>query len=176
MVVALAGPAVNVVVAAALFAWLAMTRSLEPLSALGLASGSVVERLMVANLGLVVFNLLPVFPLDGGRVLRAALALRMPYPRATAVAARIGKAGAVLLGVYGLFSSPLTVLVAVFIWLAATEEARAVAARHAGASYTLPGGVDLLPPEEGTPRVRVRLIAVRVARTVRVPGGIALLV
>lgn len=75
--VALAGPAVNVVIAAALFGWLFINGSLMPLETLSVTSGSFLERLMLVNITLVAFNLLPAFPMDGGRVLRALLATRL---------------------------------------------------------------------------------------------------
>ena len=96
--VALAGPAVNVVIAVALFVVLQVTGTLAPLSTLNVASGSFFERLMVVNVFLVGFNMLPAFPMDGGRVLRAALAIRMDYTRATQIAANIGQGMAFLFG------------------------------------------------------------------------------
>ena len=83
--VALAGPAVNVVIAAVLFIWLLITGGLTPLSSLSLTTGPFVERLMLVNVWLVLFNMIPAFPMDGGRVLRALLAMRMDYTRATQV-------------------------------------------------------------------------------------------
>ncbi len=85
--IALAGPAVNVVIAAILYGWLAVNHEWEPLRLLKVAAGPFVERLFFANVSLALFNLIPAFPMDGGRVLRALLALRMPYPRATQTAA-----------------------------------------------------------------------------------------
>ncbi|MDJ0784121.1 MAG: site-2 protease family protein [Desulfosarcinaceae bacterium] len=122
--VALAGPAVNILIAAALFIWLGLTATLAPLEQLTLSTGSMLERLMAVNLFMVVFNLLPAFPMDGGRVLRALLATRTTHARATRIAARIGQAMAILFGFLGLFYYPLLLLIALFIWMGAAQEAR----------------------------------------------------
>lgn len=121
--VALAGPAVNVVIALLLTAWLTLQNAWEPLSTLGIADGSLVERLLALNMGLVIFNMLPAFPMDGGRVLRAVLAMRMDHARATNIAATIGKTMAVLFAIYGLFASPMLILIAYFVWSGASQEA-----------------------------------------------------
>jgi Zn-dependent protease/predicted transcriptional regulator len=121
--VALMGPAVNVVIAAILFAYLLVTKSLVPLADLTIASGSFLERLMAVNISLVLFNLVPAFPMDGGRVLRALLAMRMDYVRATQVAATIGQGLAFLLGFIGLFSNPFLLFFAFFVWIGASQEA-----------------------------------------------------
>ncbi len=121
--VALAGPAVNVVIAAALYAWLTLSDTLEPLGSLGLASGSFWERLMVLNVFVVVFNLIPAFPMDGGRVLRALLAMRLEYTRATQIAATVGQGLALVFGFVGLFTNPFLLFIALFVWIGAGQEA-----------------------------------------------------
>jgi len=126
LAIALAGPAVNVAIAVVLGVALAATSGLVPVSQVGLATGPFVERLMLANLSLALFNLLPAFPMDGGRVLRSVLASWQGQARATRMAAKVGKAMALLLGVAGLFGNPMLVLVAVFVWFAGEQEAQAV--------------------------------------------------
>jgi len=121
--VALAGPAVNVVIAAALFVWLQATASWEPLQRLTVTTGPLLERLMAVNLFMIAFNMIPAFPMDGGRVLRAALATRLAYGRATRIAASVGRGIAVLFGLMGLVYNPFLLLIAVFVWLGATHEA-----------------------------------------------------
>ena len=108
--VTLAGPAVNVVIAATLYVLLTMTGTLTPLGTLTLTSGSVWERLMLFNVILVVFNMIPAFPMDGGRALRALLAMRMDYTRATRIAASLGQGIALLFGLMGLFGNPFLIL------------------------------------------------------------------
>ena len=126
LVVALAGPLVNVVIAVGLFVGLMLTGNWQPLSSLTTTSGNLVERLLVVNVFLVLFNLLPAFPMDGGRVLRSLLAMRMEYARATRIAARIGQGMAALFGFAGLFGNPMLLLIALFVWIGAGQEAAAV--------------------------------------------------
>ena len=129
--VALAGPAVNVVIAFLLFGWLTVTGGLAPVEQLGVAEGSFLERLMIVNAGLVVFNLLPAFPMDGGRVLRALLATRMEYTRATQVAANVGQGMALLFGFLGLVGNPFLLFIALFVWIGAAQEASLVQMKSA---------------------------------------------
>jgi Zn-dependent protease len=121
--VALAGPAVNVVIAASLFVFLQATGTFAPLNTVTLTSGSFFERLMIVNVFLVGFNMLPAFPMDGGRVLRALLAIRMDYTRATQIAANIGQGMAFLFGAVGLFFNPFLLFIALFVWIGAGQEA-----------------------------------------------------
>jgi len=124
--VALMGPAVNVVIAAGLFALLASTGKLTPLTGLTIASGSFLMRLMIVNISLVLFNLIPAFPMDGGRVLRAILAMRMDYVHATQVAASIGQGIAFIFGFIGMFSNPFLLFIAFFVYIGASQEASMV--------------------------------------------------
>ena len=123
LLVALAGPAVNVVIALALAAWLTLAQAWEPLTALGIAEGGLIERLLAVNVGLVLFNMLPAFPMDGGRVLRAILAMKMDYARATSIAATVGKGMAIVFAMAGLIYNPMLILIAVFVWSGAAQEA-----------------------------------------------------
>ena len=137
LVVAAAGPAVNVVIAALLLALLVATASLQPVQDLGVARGSMLERLMLVNIWLIVFNLIPAFPMDGGRMLRATLATRLSYARATQIAAGVGQAVALVFGFVGLFTNPFLVFIALFVWIGAGQEAGMVSARSALAGLTV---------------------------------------
>ncbi len=129
LVVALAGPAVNLVIAALLYLALG---GFVPEGGLEIDNPGVglLERLLVANLFLVVFNLIPAFPMDGGRVLRAFLAYRFGYARGTQIAATVGQALAFAFGLWGLVGgNPMLVFIALFVYLAATSEAHAAQMR-----------------------------------------------
>jgi Zn-dependent protease/CBS domain-containing protein len=129
--VALAGPAVNVVIAAVLYVWLSLTGGLLPLTQMNMLTGPLLQRLLYANIALVVFNLLPAFPMDGGRVLRALLALRLDYVQATQIAALLGQGMAVLFGFAGLFGNPFLLFIAWFVWTAASQETSLVQIKSA---------------------------------------------
>ena len=124
--VALAGPAVNVIIAAVLFIWLQASGNWEPLDGVDVASGAFAERVLMANVFLAGFNLLPAFPMDGGRALRALLATRMEYTRATQRAAKIGQGMAVVFAFVGLQGNPMLIFIALFVWIGAGQEASMV--------------------------------------------------
>lgn len=131
LVVALAGPAVNVVIAVLLF--LALGGMPAPEAAVNPqdANHALLARLFWVNVTLVVFNLIPAFPMDGGRVLRALLGYRLGHRRATEIAAQVGQVVAFGLGLWGLLSgAPLLVFVALFVWLGAGAESQAVQMRE----------------------------------------------
>lgn len=133
LVVALAGPAVNVVIAALLFLLLGGIPPMQAAAELHSPGQGILERLAWVNVTLVIFNLIPAFPMDGGRVLRAFLAWRMGYVRATQRAAAVGQGVAFLLGLLGLFGgNPLLVFIALFVYLGASSEAHAVQMREVG--------------------------------------------
>ena len=80
-------------------------------------------RLFTVNIWLVLFNMIPAFPMDGGRVLRAMLAMRMNYARATQTAASIGQGIAFIFFILGLWWNPMLLLIAVFVYFGAGSEA-----------------------------------------------------
>ncbi|WP_367176362.1 site-2 protease family protein [Haloarcula rubripromontorii] len=122
LVIALAGPAVSILTGLACYA------ALFALPASAQVTLFVIGWLAVTNIFLAVFNMLPAFPMDGGRVLRALLARKRPYATATRIAARIGTGFAVLFAVIGVLSfSPLLLLLALFVYGAASSESRTVA-------------------------------------------------
>jgi Zn-dependent protease/CBS domain-containing protein len=121
--IAIAGPAVNVAIAILIAAGMLLSSGLWPSAEFALDRGNLAERLLFVNLFLVFFNLLPAFPMDGGRVLRALLALRLDYARATNIAASVGQGMAVLFFLAGLFTAPMLLLIAVFVWMGASQEA-----------------------------------------------------
>ncbi|HEY7394924.1 MAG TPA: site-2 protease family protein [Gemmatimonadaceae bacterium] len=126
LAIALAGPAVTlaiIIVLAIVLRVLGLPMTPAGTQAGALTGGaSFLVQLMWVNGWLLVFNLLPAFPMDGGRVLRAALALRNDYVNATEIAARIGRGFAILFGIVGFFYNPLLVLIALFVWVGATAE------------------------------------------------------
>jgi Zn-dependent protease len=112
VLIALAGPAVNGVIAAACFAAVSGLRL--PL-----------VHFMEVNVALALFNLLPIFPMDGGRVLRALLSVRLGFVRATETAAAVAQRAAIVLGIFGVLN-PMLLLIAVFVYQAAEAEASCV--------------------------------------------------
>lgn len=122
--VAIAGPAVNVVLATLLLLSLLAMGAMGDIGHMAVVGGPFLAKLMWTNVALAVFNFIPAFPMDGGRVLRALLAMRMSYVRATDLAASIGQGVALLFGLVGLFANPFLVFIALFVWIGAQGEAR----------------------------------------------------
>ncbi|MCA9945485.1 MAG: site-2 protease family protein [Anaerolineales bacterium] len=140
-VIALAGPAVNVVLAilmggAAVLFGLPLTNPLA--GGISLSFGAIFSYIFYYNVILALFNMIPAFPMDGGRVLRSVLAMRLDYGRATRIAVSIGRGLAVLIGLYGLFNGAFfTILIAVFIYSGATQEGQMVQFRQQLRGYTV---------------------------------------
>ena len=133
LLIALAGPAVTLAIVVVLYLVLALSGSTPALWGLE-PDDPFLETLMRVNLYLLLFNLFPAFPMDGGRVLRALLASRLGLVQGTRIAARLGQASAVVAGFYGLTAGePILLLVSLFVFLGAGAEASAVETRVAGA-------------------------------------------
>ncbi len=122
LVVALAGPAVNVIIAVILFLGLSIRASFAELSEAGLVALGPWEQLFVANVVLAVFNMLPSFPMDGGRVLRSLLAMFMSYSAATVIAARIGQFMAVIMFVGSFYFGFSLLLISIMVFVVCTGE------------------------------------------------------
>ncbi len=128
LVIAIAGPLVNVIIAACLYVVIGARGHVAP--DMAVQKGDMLVGLFQINVWLLLFNLLPAFPMDGGRVLRALLATRMTYARATQVAATVGQAFAFVFGIVGLFgipglfhANPFLIFIAFFVYLGASQEA-----------------------------------------------------
>src|SRR3984893_2281739 len=130
LAVAVAGPMVNVVIAFFLFLLLGAIHP-DNLVRIDDPRVSLLARLAAANVFLVLFNMIPAFPMDGGRVLRALLAMKLGGARATQVAASVGQAFAFALGFLGLFGNPLLIFIAIFVYMAAAGEAQMTAFNEA---------------------------------------------
>ncbi len=121
--VALAGPLVNLLIAFVIWFGISLSSGFSQVAQFSLIEGSFMERLMLVNIVLAVFNLLPAFPMDGGRVLRAVLSMRMDHNSATQQAAKIGQSIAIGLGLLGIMYNPFLIFIALFVWIGATAEA-----------------------------------------------------
>ena len=129
--ITLAGPVVNLLIAVALLAWVASQQGFVALEKLSEpTNANLAERIALGNLVLFLFNLLPAYPMDGGRVLRAFLAIRRPEEEATRIAAGAGQGLAFLMGLAGLlWGNFMLVFVALFVYLGATQEGTAARGR-----------------------------------------------
>jgi Zn-dependent protease len=129
--VALAGPAVNVVIGVVCYALFRVATGAAPTMTLDPSATGFIERFTAVNFTLAAFNMVPAFPMDGGRALRAVLAERLDYARATDIAASIGQGLALVFGLIGLFVDPILIFIALFVWMGASGEATATSMRTA---------------------------------------------
>jgi len=136
LLIAIAGPLVNVVIAAILMLVLNQQADASALENLSNPAVTLMSKLASVNIFLVLFNLIPAFPMDGGRILRALLAMKLNYARATQIAATVGQALAFVFGLAGLFGNPMLLFIALFVYLGASQEA--TLARVQDVTFDLP--------------------------------------
>jgi len=123
ILIAIAGPGVNLILMVAVGSVMALRNESWPLLIEHAAAGRIVESLFIANGVMLVFNLIPAFPMDGGRVLRGILATFLPYARATRIAATVGQGFAIVFAAVALFSkAPQLAIIALFVFISASEE------------------------------------------------------
>jgi len=135
--IAIAGPLVNFIIAGVLFGigLLLNTRAIISLDELYLSMGQVswngmLAYLTMTNLLLGLFNLIPAYPMDGGRILRASLAKRLGHSKATNIAVNVGQGLALLFGLWGFMNGSYTlVLIAIFVWMGAGQEGKDIAVK-----------------------------------------------
>jgi Zn-dependent protease/CBS domain-containing protein len=141
LAVALVGPAVNLAIAGVVWVGIQIA-----------GGGAFATQVFWINIALALFNLVPAFPMDGGRALRALLAIGLGRERATDIAAATGKVFAVAFGIFGLFYNPLLILIAVVVWLGATRERALVHLKHALSGVPVSAAmltrVDSVSPEQ----------------------------
>ena len=123
LVIALAGPAVNMVIVIVLSVTICLLHGWRAIFVMPTTEGPLLNFSLMVNLIMTLFNMLPAFPMDGGRVLRAILASRVGYVRATDIAATVGQGFAILLGILGVFTSGMLIFIALFVYLGAQQEA-----------------------------------------------------
>ena len=140
LLIAIAGPMVNVVIAGLLI--VVGGFAVADLQSINLEKVSLVQRLALVNISLVVFNMIPAFPMDGGRVLRALLAMRLGPQRATEIAAKLGQLFAFLFVAAGLFLSPMLIFIGLFIYIAAVSELQASALHWFAHGLTVSEGME----------------------------------
>ncbi len=132
--IAVAGPLTNIIIAIFCLIGLVITGGISTLNASSFFLTNAptadinlfLSNFLGINLLLGVFNLLPAFPMDGGRVLRAFLARNNSYVKATRTAATIGKQFAIIMAIFGIFFNPILILIAIFIYIGADQEYKSI--------------------------------------------------
>ena len=138
LIVALAGPLVNIIIVAALYPLVHFSLDITSMVQLSsITSDNFIFNLMFINLWLAVFNLIPAFPMDGGRVLRAVLSFKMERHKATRIAASIGQLLSIGFVILGFFGNPFLIFIGFFIFLGAQAEAEYTQAKSMLKGFTV---------------------------------------
>ena len=128
--ITIAGPLVNAGIAILIFIFLNLFGLYQPLESIKFIEVPFFQKIMLVNIVIFFFNLLPAFPMDGGRILRALLAMKMNYTNATQLAVKVGHVMAIIFGIVGFFANPFLVIIALFVWIGATMEGNMVFLKH----------------------------------------------
>ncbi|MBY5443960.1 site-2 protease family protein [Rhizobium leguminosarum] len=137
LLIAIAGPLVNLAIAGLIVLVLGASVGVEQIIEVDDPKIGFFTRLAGVNIFLVFFNMIPAFPMDGGRVLRAALASHLTWSRATQIAAMIGQGLAFVFGFIGLYYNPLLIFIGIFVYLAAAAEAQNAQIREISGSVLI---------------------------------------
>lgn len=148
LIVALAGPAVNVIIIIVLSIVMYFNKGIPiGFDLLEIKSNSFVVNLVLVNVSLVLFNMIPAFPMDGGRVLRSLLAMKLSKLKATSIAARIGQVLSIGFILFGWFYNPMLILIGVFIFISARAELK-YASQEEDVKRMIQVNYDFIPKEE----------------------------
>jgi Zn-dependent protease len=137
--IAIAGPAVNVVIALVLTSMLGLQAVVKNIENLDLMNDSILSQLVMINIGLAVFNMIPALPMDGGRILRSLLQLRMSRLKATEISAKVSRYLAGILIIAGLMYGFHLVLIGIFVLIAGFQELMMVRIEHLREQGLQPG-------------------------------------
>lgn len=139
LIVSAAGLIVNIIIAGLIFMFLSIIGmpGINQMEFKVITTENFFIMLMTANLFIVIFNLIPAFPMDGGRMLRAALAIKVNRLKATKIAKYIGQVFAAAFVILGMFYNPFLAVIGIFVFIGAASEYQSIRSKHMLANNTV---------------------------------------